>query len=26
VEAPIIGHNVGDVLEYSLMFLWVAYL
>ncbi len=25
VVAPIIGHNVGDVLEYSLMFLWVTY-
>ena len=26
VVAPIIGHNVGDALEYALMFLWVAYL
>jgi uncharacterized protein len=26
VVAPIIGHNVGDVVEYALMFLWVAYL
>ena len=26
VVAPIIGHNVGDVIEYTLMFLWVGYL
>ena len=26
VVAPIIGHNVGDVVEYALMFLWVLYL
>jgi uncharacterized protein len=26
VVAPIIGHNVSDVVEYLLMFLWVAYL
>jgi uncharacterized protein len=26
VVAPIIGHNAGDVVEYTLMFLWVGYL
>ena len=24
VVAPIIGHNVGDVVEYAILFLWVA--
>ncbi len=26
VVAPIIGHNLGDAVEYLLVFLWVAYL
>jgi uncharacterized protein len=25
VVAPIIGHNVGDVTEYAILFLWVAF-
>jgi hypothetical protein len=24
IVAPIIGHNVGDVVEYAILFLWVA--
>lgn len=26
VVAPIIGHNVSDVVEYAILFLWVAFL
>ncbi|HTQ14242.1 MAG TPA: CPBP family intramembrane glutamic endopeptidase [Rhizomicrobium sp.] len=26
VVAPIVGHNVGDVVEYAIMFAWVAFL
>jgi uncharacterized protein len=26
VVAPIVGHNVGDVVEYALLFAWVAWL
>jgi hypothetical protein len=24
ILAPIVGHNVGDVVEYAILFLWVG--